>query len=724
MKVPFIIYADLECLLEKMSTCINNPNESSTTKINKHTPSGYSIFTSCSFDESKNKLNYYRGKDCMKKFCKDLKEHATRIINYEKKKIIPLTKEEKINYNDQQICYICKKEFDKSDKKHHKVRDHCHYTGKCRGAAHNICNLRYKVPKEIPVVFHNGSTCNYHFIIKELVKEFEGNFDCLGENTEKYITFSVPLKKKIENKNLEITYKFNKELIKRFASTYEFCNNDLNKFVLLLRKGVYPYEYADTLEKCSKISLPSKEDFYSNLNMEDISDIDYRHANNVFKVFKLENFANYHDLYVQSDTLLLAEVFNNFRDMCIKEYELDPAHFLSLPGLVWQACLKKTKITDYDMLLMVEEGIRGGICHSIHRYDKANNKYMKHYNNNEESSYIQYSDANNLYGWAMSKKLPVNRFKWVDNDKINEEFIKNYNENDKKGYILEVDVKYPKKLHDLHSDLPFLPERMEINKCKKLVCNLYDKKKFVVHIKSLKQALNHGLKLKRINRIIEFNQEAWLKPYIDMNTELRKLARNDFEKDLFKLMNNSVFVKTMENIRKHRDIKLVTTDKKRSKLVSESNYHTINLISEVLSIIEMKKTKIKMNKSIYLGLSILEISKILMYEFWYDYMKPKYNDNVRLCYMDTDSFIMNIKTNDFYKDISDDVDNRFDISNYEVKRLLPIGKNKKNIGLMKDELGREIIKEFIALRPKTYSYLTDNDKIGKKAKGTKKYVIK
>ena len=179
VKIPFIIYADLECLLEKMSTCINNPNESSTTKINKHTPSGYSIFTSCSFDESKNKLNYYRGKDCMKKFCKDLKEHTTRIINHEKKKIIPLTKEEKINYNDQKVCYIYKKEFDTIDKKHHKVRDHCHYTGKYRGAAHNICNLRYKVRKEIPVVFHNGSTYDYHFIIKELVKEFEGNFETL-----------------------------------------------------------------------------------------------------------------------------------------------------------------------------------------------------------------------------------------------------------------------------------------------------------------------------------------------------------------------------------------------------------------------------------------------------------------------------------------------------------------------------------------------------------------
>ena len=223
--------------------------------------------------------------------------------------------------------------------------------------------------------------------------------------------------------------------------------------------------------------------------------------------------------------------------------------------------------------------------------------------------------------------------------------------------------------------------------------------------------------------IIKFNQEARLKPYIDMNTELRKLVKNDFEKDLFKLMNNSVFGKTMENIRKHRNIKLVTTDKKRSKLVSEPNYHTINLISEDLSIIEMKITKVKMNKPIYLGFSILEISKILMYAFWYDYMKPKCNDNVKLCFMDTDSFVMNIKTNDFYKNISDNVDNKSNTSNYEVKTPLPIGKNKKVIGLMKHKLGGEIITEFIALRPKTYSYLTDNDKIDKKAKRTKKCVI-
>ena len=247
--------------------------------------------------------------------------------------------------------------------------------------------------------------------------------------------------------------KINKDLIKKFKNTYSFCNSDLNKFILLLRKGVYPYEYLDSWEKFNETTLPSKEDFYSNLNVEDIDDIDYRHGNNVFKGFKLENLGDYHDLYVQSDTLLLADVFENFRDMCIKEFELDPVHFLSLPGLAWQACLKKTNIelellTDNDMLLMVEEGITGGICHSIHRYAKANNKYMKNYNNNEESSNIQYLDAINLYGWAMSKKLPVNGFKWTDSDEINEEYIKNYNENDNKGYILEVDVRYPKRLHE------------------------------------------------------------------------------------------------------------------------------------------------------------------------------------------------------------------------------------------------------------------------------------
>ena len=523
---------------------------------------------------------------------------------------------------------------------------------------------------------------------------------------------------------------FNKKLLERFSNTYEFCGNGLNKFLILLRKGVYPYEYMDGWNKFNEKALPGKESFYSSLTMEDISETDYAHANNVFKKFNLNNLGECHDLYVRSDTLLLAGVFENFRYACIKNYELDPAHFISLPGLAWQACLKKTDVelellTDCDMLLMIEEGITGEICHAIQRYAKTNNKYMKDYNKDKEPSDIPYLDANNLYGKGMSEKLPVRGFRWMnDIYRMDEEVVRSYDKNDIKGYILEVDVDYPNELQNLHSDFPFLAESMVINNTKKLVCNLQDKKNYVVHMNVLKQALDHGLKLRKVHRVIEFDQEEWLKKYINFNTELRKNALNDFEKDFFKLMNNAVFGKTMENVRKHRDIKLVKTDHRRNKLVSEPNYHTMKLIDDNLAIIEMRKVKVKTNKPIYLGLSILEISKITMYEFWYDYVKCKYGSRASLCYTDTDSFVINIKTKDFYKDIAENVKERFDTSNYIYDRPLPTGVNKKVIGLMKDELGGGIITEFVALRPKVYSYITNDFTELKKAKGTKKCVVK
>ena len=229
--------------MEKISTCYNNLEESSTAEINKHTPSGYSLFTHCSFDKTKNKLDYYKGDNCKKKFCKDLREDATKIINYEKKDMIPLTKKEEKHHNKQKVCYICKKEFntDNIDKKHHKVKDHCHYTGKYRSAAHNICNLRYRIPKEIPIVFHNGSTYDYHFIIKELVTEFDGYFECLGENTVKYITFSVPIKKGIKDKNkiIETTYKI------KFIDSFRFMSTSLSKLVDNLSEGLHNNRYPD-----------------------------------------------------------------------------------------------------------------------------------------------------------------------------------------------------------------------------------------------------------------------------------------------------------------------------------------------------------------------------------------------------------------------------------------------------------------------------------------------
>ena len=398
-----------------------------------------------------------------------------------------------------------------------KVRDHCHNTGNYRGATHSICNLRYKVLKEIPAVFHNGSTYDYHFIIKYLAREFNGHFDCLGENTEKYITFSVPINKVINNENndkksKEFTYrtKFidscrfmhdslsnlvdnlselknrnipNDTLIKRFHNTYQLSDNDINKFKLLLRK------------------------VFIHMNTWIVGD-----AHEVWNTFK--NLGEYHDLYVQLDTALLADVLESFRDKCLEIHKLDPAYFLTAPGLAWWACLKKTDIklellTDNNMLMTFEKGIRGGMCQASHRYVKANDKYMKNYDKNKESSFLMYVDANNLYGWAMSKKLPVDNFKWIDNlSMFTEDFIKRYNEESDIGYLL-VDVEYPKTLHKLHSDLPFLPERMKISKCNKLVCNLNNKENYSVHILALKQALNHGLKLTKVHSVIGFRQECW-----------------------------------------------------------------------------------------------------------------------------------------------------------------------------------------------------------------------
>ena len=416
---------------------------------------------------------------------------------------------------------------------------------------------------------------------------------------------------------------------------YKFCDGDLNKLALLLRKGVYFYEDIDSWETFDETSLPDKEAFYSELKSEDITDENYEHAQKVREVFGIKNLGEYHDLHVQSDTLLIAHVFEGFRDKCVEIYELGSAHFLSATGLAWQSCLKKTKVklellTDIDMLLMVEEGIRGRICQAIHRHAKVNNKYTKNYGKDITSSYLAYLDANNLYGWAISQKLPVNGFIWVGKSRFNERFIKNYNENSDIGYFLEVDIDYPKELFNLHKDLPFLPERKKVNKCEKLICSIEDKEKYVVHIRALKQALNHGLILKKVHRVIKFNQRAWLKPYIDMNTKKRMEAKNEFEKNFFKLMINSVFGKTMENLRKHRDIKLVTTDEKRSKLISEPNYHTTKRFSESLLAIEMKNTKVKMNKPVYLGMPILDISKKIMYKFWYDYIKPKYEDRAAM----------------------------------------------------------------------------------------------
>ena len=492
---------------------------------------------------------------------------------------------------------------------------------------------------------------------------------------------------------------------------------------LMLRKGVFPYDYFDALDKLNATQLPPKDAFYSKLNDENISDDDYKHAQKIWETFNMKTMREYHDLYLNSDVLLLADVFENFRDVCQIHYGLDPAHYYTAPGLAWDAALKYTKVnlellTDIDMLLMIEKGIRGGISMISTRYGKANNPYMKNFDINKIISYIIYLDANNLYGGAMSRPLPTHGFKWMKEK--DHAYWKNM------PCILEVNLEYPTKLHDLHNDYPLAPERLLVNKVEKLIPNLNNKVKYVVHHETLKLYESLGLKITKIHRGITFKESAWLEPYIALNTDLRSKAKNDFEKDFFKLMNNSVFGKTMENIRNRVDIRLVTNQKDAKKLISKPNYNHRTIFSENLVAIHMKKTKLVFNKPVYLGMSILDISKTIMYDFHYNYIKPKYGEKAKLLFTDTDSLAYDIETEDFYKDITPDVEERFDTSNFPDKHKSGIktDKNKKVINMFKDEAGGKQISEFVGLRAKLYSYRMDEGEEEKKCKGMKKVVVK
>ena len=400
-----------------------------------------------------------------------------------------------------------------------------------------------------------------------------------------------------------------------------FENYNSRQRELLNRKGIYPYEYMDSWDKFKETSLPSIEKFYSNLNMSGVSDGDYEHACRVWREFGIRNMGEYHDLYLRTDVVLLANVFKSFRIVCLENYGLDPPHFYTAPGLAWKACLKKTGIRlelllDPDMLLMFGRGIRGGITQSVHRWAAANNPYMgSEYDKSKPTKYLQYLDANNLYGWTMSQPLPTGEFYWIELcDRNPKTIVEELVEKRDRGYLLEVDVAYSRELHDSHNDLPFMCDRMKVNGVEKLVPNLYYKRKYVIHIKALKQAIDHGLVLERIHRCIEFKQSAWMKEYIDFNTRLRTAAKNDFEKDFYKLMNNSVFGKKMENIRKHRNIKLVNNEEEYLINVMKPNFKYGTLLGPDLMGCEMGKVKVVMNKPVYLGEAILDLSKTIMYD--------------------------------------------------------------------------------------------------------------
>ena len=741
IKSPFTIYYDIETYNQHLKKTKQFKKIQNTTHEKLLKPYLIGHILKCNYTEKfSKKCQIFIGDECIEKMILNLifterpYIYETIRLNFNKS----IERNPDLTKFDINTCHLCnKKIYDKP------VKNHCHFTSKMLGYAHNKCNLRYKFKKDnandeylINVFAHNSQNFDQSFLIRALQNlDNKIPFSCLPRNSNKFIslqigTFIFKDSYLFLNKSLDyLTNTINDD--DRISLKQEFGKN----YKLLTRKGIYPYDYFDNTKKYNEQKLPDKKEFFNKINNKDISDDDYNHAKNVFEKFKCENLLDYSILYLKTDICHLSDIFQKFSNFAYETYKLDPRHSYTLPGFSWQSMLKMTKIkleliSDPDMYLFLMDTIRGGISVCNKKHVIADNKYID--KNTKNNKYLMYLDANNLYGVSMVQSLPYKNFKWSDDLTL-----------DQIG-IYEVDIEIPKELHNKFKDYPLCPEIKSIpednlseyqnylnnklnikytEKDKKLILDLLPKKNYKIYYKNLEYYMKLGIKITKIHRILTFDEKPFLKDYIDLNTNLRKEAKNDLEKDLFKLMNNAIFGKSMENVLNRSNIKLINNDpEKLLKLIRQPNFQNAYQISNKLCLVESKPIKTVFNKPIYLGACILETSKLHMYQFWYEHLKNKYK--VELVYTDTDSFIIEVETDDIYKDMFEDK-HLYDFSEYPKDHPNYDITNKKVLGKFKDEMKSLIITEFIGLKPKMYSfnYIENNIVVNKNThKGVKESV--
>ena len=768
-RLPVVIYADFESMNIKLHTVKSSDSQSYSIPISKQEVISFGMYIKSDYNNLiTTQYHTFTGYDAKEKFV----ETIIKIYNNISQKLyyysnankrVRLTHTQQQDFNQATHCYICNKEF--NNKKRIKIREHNHFNGKYRGAACQSCNTNEgKASKIIPVFFHNGSGYDFHFIITELMK-YENQYDkvdILAKNSEEYISITygnfyrklvfldsyrflqkglADVAKSLDPKDFKITEKYFSDC--KFSSLERTKSEQSSQLMLIKQKGVYPYEYITSLEILNETQLPPIEAFYSTLKGESITKKEYEHAQNVWNAFDCKTLLDYHNLYLKADVLILSDAFEKFRDFFLTNHQIDPAYCYSAPGLTWQCGFKYTDIeldllSDYEMLLMFENGIRGGYSGVLGKqYVKANNKYIKDYDFKKPSNYFLYLDANNLYGWAMSQPLPTGDFKWEDPDNYDwrnctagyAEPLTPYHNNrgelfsaGVRGCIVECDLEYPSNAKFKTSKFPLAPEKLKINESDlseyqkrcltvegkkvgnvlKLILNLKDKKKYIIHYQLLKYYEYLGLRVKKIHRIISFKQEPWLKKYIDFNTNERMKANSEFEKNLWKLMNNSFYGKPMENIRGRVSVNLQSTKQEARKMFSKPTYKDHIIFNEDLTAVLNNVSSVKFDKPIYLGMCVLDYSKLLMYMFYYEVLNKTWPDN-EINGFDTDSFFLNIYTEDIYEDMKKIIEH-LDTSNYEKDNPLFSNNNKKVIGKFKDELGGKIITEVVYIRSKGYVF--------------------
>ena len=764
LEAPLMIYADFECLTEKVQPSVEvDDSRSYTRNYQKHVPCGYALLPVRRSADGSEYLpaTVYRGEDAVPNFLRTVVETAEEHQNNINKPL-DMQKADWTAFNSATNCYICK-EILGADR----VRDHCHVSGKFRGAAHAQCNLEYRLTKDVTVGFHNLRRYDGHLIMQRMAElcaeKTDLELDVVPKSLDDFLSFSVKVFKRKRNANGKLFQSFYRI---RFIDTCQFLSSSLDTLVqnlqpddfkvmkdrfnptemeLLTRKLAYPYDYMDSWPRFKETSLPKQDDYFNILTDSNISDDDYAQALKVFDVLGLQNLGQLHDLYVETDVRLLADVFEKFRDVAIQNYGLDPVHYITLPSFAMDAMLKYTGvtlelITDPDMYMFFEDSMRGGISVISCRRGDANNKYLPNYDPNKPPYYLIYLDVNNLYGKAMCEKLPKDGFKWMSEKEIAELDIASIGK-DGRGCVLEVDLEYPEGLHDEHNAYPLAPEHLQITNemlsdyakrmktsnsktVKKLAPNLLNKSKYIVNYRNLQLYLNYGLKLTKVYRGVSYNESPWMRPYIMFNTLMRQKATNESDKNFFKLANNAVFGKTMENVRRYKEVKFASDPKKQSKLFSNPRLRQVKIYGERLAAYYLAKKETVLEKPIAVGSAILDISKIYMYQFHFDFMLPTYGyRNVKVHMTDTDSFVYGVQTEDLYADFAKEMD-RFDFSGYPIDHPLYSTVNKKVLGKMKDETNGELISQFIGNRAKMYSILLQSQKSQMRAKGVSRTTLK
>jgi len=678
-KMAFKIFADCESIIESGNELDQNP-------LNRlHTPCSVGFKVVSLLPDLQFEYQFYRGENCIDWFLNSL-------INVEKQCLLHLFDNRRLIWDSDTTaqkqfaeatdCYLCGNVFGESENER-KVRDHDHLTGIYRGAAHSKCNLQLQRTYKIPVFFHNFRGYDSHLIVHSLPNFPDRNVRVIAQSMEKYLILEwgnhMVFKDSLQFLDVSLErlasnlLKAGKENFTNLLAEFHIGEN----IDLMLRKGVYPYDYMDSWDRFDEVELPSIQSFYSTLKDESISESEYQHAKNVWNKFNCKNIGDYHDLYLKTDVLLLADVWESFSKTCFEQYKLDPAHYVSAPHLTWDAMLLYTGVkigllSDPEMFRFYNNNIRGGICFIAKRLAKANHPDLPGYDPNLPITWVPDIDANNLYGVAMEFRMPIGEYRWLSREEIALIDWQAQIDDQDTGYTVECDLDYPPELHDAHNDYPLAPEKIQINysclsqtqveisrsyrinrssTCVKLMPNLMDKRFYVCDYLNLKFYMDHGLKLIRVHRVIAFRQTRWLKPYMELNSQLRKNAKQEHEKDLYKKMNNSTYGKTCENLTKRSDIRLVTTQEQMKRLTDQPHCQSFKIFGESLAAIQMEKLFTKIDKPTQVGFKVLEASKLVMMRFYYDQLKVWYGDRVHLLFTDTDSFMLEIQTDDWEADM-------------------------------------------------------------------------